>query len=107
MAQPGERKSLMYFVNTTFNYPTMARVYPVAPLNGVNRLYKRLSGTRPHAPAGFPGHIEAHGRWNDSAKLGGCGRPEDATTERQVLQYQIAHVPLERAVQPLLLSNGF
>jgi len=38
MSQPGEGNSLMYFVNTTFNYPTMAEAYRVAALNGLNRL---------------------------------------------------------------------
>jgi NAD(P) transhydrogenase len=38
MAQPGEANTLMYFVNTTFNYPTMAEAYRVAALNGLNRL---------------------------------------------------------------------
>ena len=28
-----------YFVNTTFNYPTMAEAYRVAALNGLNRLF--------------------------------------------------------------------
>lgn len=38
MAQKGEANSLRYFVNTTFNYPTMAEAYRVAALNGLNRL---------------------------------------------------------------------
>ena len=38
MAQPGEANSLHYFMNTTFNYPTMAEAYRVAALNGYNRL---------------------------------------------------------------------
>lgn len=38
MAQEGEANSLLYFVNTTFNYPTMAEAYRVAALNGLNRL---------------------------------------------------------------------
>jgi NAD(P) transhydrogenase len=29
---------LLYFVNTTFNYPTMAEAYRVSALNGLNRL---------------------------------------------------------------------
>jgi len=33
------RNSLEYFVNTTFNYPTMAEAYRVAALNGLNRLF--------------------------------------------------------------------
>jgi NAD(P) transhydrogenase len=39
MSQKGEANSLMYFVNTTFNYPTMAEAYRVAALNGLNRLH--------------------------------------------------------------------
>ncbi len=38
MAQEGKANSLMYFVNTTFNYPTMAEAYRVAALNGLNRV---------------------------------------------------------------------
>ncbi|MCB0061184.1 MAG: Si-specific NAD(P)(+) transhydrogenase [Caldilineaceae bacterium] len=38
MAQKDEANSLMYFVNTTFNYPTMAEAYRVAALNGLNRV---------------------------------------------------------------------
>ena len=38
MAQKGEANSLMYFINTTFNYPTMAEAYRVAALNGLNRV---------------------------------------------------------------------
>jgi NAD(P) transhydrogenase len=39
MAQPGEANSLKYFINATFNYPTMAEAYRVAALNGYNRLF--------------------------------------------------------------------
>ncbi|MFN0056248.1 MAG: Si-specific NAD(P)(+) transhydrogenase [Planctomycetales bacterium] len=39
MAQPPPNNSLMYFINTTFNYPTMAEAYRVAALNGYNRLF--------------------------------------------------------------------
>ncbi|MEZ6068422.1 MAG: Si-specific NAD(P)(+) transhydrogenase [Planctomycetaceae bacterium] len=39
MSQPGEHNSLRYFVNQTFNYPTMAEAYRVAALNGLNRLF--------------------------------------------------------------------
>ncbi|MEM7453244.1 MAG: Si-specific NAD(P)(+) transhydrogenase [Planctomycetota bacterium] len=39
MMQPGEQNSLRYFMNTTFNYPTMAEAYRVAALNGFNRLF--------------------------------------------------------------------
>jgi NAD(P) transhydrogenase len=39
MAQSGEANSLLYFINTTFNYPTMAEAYRVAALNGYNRLF--------------------------------------------------------------------
>ncbi|MGC4116382.1 MAG: Si-specific NAD(P)(+) transhydrogenase [Myxococcales bacterium] len=38
MAQPGAGNSLDYFIDTTFNYPTMAEAYRVAALNGKNRL---------------------------------------------------------------------
>ena len=33
------KNSIMYFVETTFNYPTMAEAYRVATLNGMNRLF--------------------------------------------------------------------
>lgn len=39
MQQKGEANRIDYFVNTTFNYPTMAEAYRVAALNGLNRLY--------------------------------------------------------------------
>ena len=38
MAQEGEANTLLYFTNTTFNYPTMAEAYRVAALNGLNCL---------------------------------------------------------------------
>ena len=38
MDQAGEANTLMYFINTTFNYPTMAEAYRVAALNGYNRV---------------------------------------------------------------------
>jgi NAD(P) transhydrogenase len=38
IAQEGDANSLMYFINTTFNYPTMAEAYRVAALNGLNRV---------------------------------------------------------------------
>jgi len=38
ISQKGEGNNLMYFVNTTFNYPTMAEAYRVAALNGLNRV---------------------------------------------------------------------
>ena len=38
MEQKGEGNTIEYFVNTTFNYPTMAEAYRVATLNGMNRL---------------------------------------------------------------------
>ena len=37
MSQQGSANSLLYFINTTFNYPTMAEAYRVAALNGYNR----------------------------------------------------------------------
>jgi len=39
MNQEGEANSLDYFINTTFNYPTMAEAYRVAALNGLNRIF--------------------------------------------------------------------
>ncbi|TVP88852.1 MAG: Si-specific NAD(P)(+) transhydrogenase [Thioalkalivibrio sp.] len=39
MAQPGEANTIEYFVETTFNYPTMAEAYRIAALNGLNRLF--------------------------------------------------------------------
>ncbi len=39
MAQPGSAQSLKSFMDTTFNYPTMAQAYRVAALNGFNRLF--------------------------------------------------------------------
>ncbi|MDQ7989142.1 MAG: Si-specific NAD(P)(+) transhydrogenase [Candidatus Dactylopiibacterium sp.] len=38
MLQPAPHNTIRYFVNTTFNYPTMAEAYRVAALNGLNRL---------------------------------------------------------------------
>lgn len=37
MSQQGEANSINYFINTTFNYPTMAEAYRVAALYGRNR----------------------------------------------------------------------
>jgi NAD(P) transhydrogenase len=39
MKQPAPNNTLEYFINTTFNYPTMAEAYRVAALNGYNRLF--------------------------------------------------------------------
>lgn len=39
MNQPGEANSLKYFLNTTFNYPTMAEAYKVAAHDGINRVF--------------------------------------------------------------------
>lgn len=38
LKQPGKGNDIRYFVNTTFNYPTMAEAYRIAALNGLNRL---------------------------------------------------------------------
>ncbi|PAJ73058.1 NAD(P)(+) transhydrogenase (Si-specific) [Pseudoalteromonas sp. NBT06-2] len=40
MEQKNGGNNVNYFVNTTFNYPTMAEAYRVAALNGINRLIK-------------------------------------------------------------------
>ncbi|MCK9238050.1 MAG: Si-specific NAD(P)(+) transhydrogenase [Thiopseudomonas sp.] len=39
MNQPGEANSIKYFINTTFNFPTMAEAYRVASYDGLNRLF--------------------------------------------------------------------
>lgn len=39
MQQEGEANTIEYFVNMTFNYPTMAEAYRVAALNGLNRVF--------------------------------------------------------------------
>ncbi len=39
MQQKDGGNSIDYFVNNTFNYPTMAEAYRVAALNGLNRLF--------------------------------------------------------------------
>lgn len=39
MNQKGDANTIKYFVNTTFNYPTMAEAYRVAALDGLNRLF--------------------------------------------------------------------
>lgn len=38
MSQKGEANTLKYFINTTFNYPTMAEAYRVAAIAGLNRI---------------------------------------------------------------------
>ena len=38
MSQPSPHNRITWFVETTFNYPTMAEAYRVAALNGLNRL---------------------------------------------------------------------
>ncbi|MCV6614156.1 MAG: Si-specific NAD(P)(+) transhydrogenase, partial [Cellvibrionaceae bacterium] len=38
MNQEGEANNIHYFVNTTFNYPTMAEAYRTAALEGLNRV---------------------------------------------------------------------
>lgn len=40
MKQKGEANTILYFVNTTFNYPTMAEAYRIAALAGVNRIQR-------------------------------------------------------------------
>ncbi|MGQ9424620.1 Si-specific NAD(P)(+) transhydrogenase [Gilvimarinus sp. F26214L] len=41
MRQPGEANNIHYFVDTVFNYPTMAEAYRTAALEGINRLNRR------------------------------------------------------------------
>ncbi|WP_027856997.1 Si-specific NAD(P)(+) transhydrogenase [Marinobacterium jannaschii] len=38
MRQEGEANTIKYFINTTFNYPTMAEAYRVAAIAGLNRI---------------------------------------------------------------------
>jgi len=42
MSQDGEANTVRYFINTTFNYPTMAEAYRAAALNGLNRLNRSV-----------------------------------------------------------------
>ena len=39
MRQPAPGNSMKYFLNTTFNYPTMAEAYRTAALDGLNRIF--------------------------------------------------------------------
>lgn len=39
MEQKGEANTMKYFLNTTFNYPTMAEAYRIAALDGLNRVF--------------------------------------------------------------------
>lgn len=38
MKQPKDQNTIKYFLNTTFNYPTMAEAYRIAALAGLNRV---------------------------------------------------------------------
>lgn len=40
MKQPGKLNNIKYFLNTTFNYPTMAEAYRIAALAGLNRVQR-------------------------------------------------------------------
>lgn len=39
MLQEGPANTMKYFLNTTFNYPTMAEAYRIAALDGLNRVF--------------------------------------------------------------------
>ncbi len=39
MRQKGKANTIKYFLNTTFNYPTMAEAYRTAALDGLNRVF--------------------------------------------------------------------
>lgn len=39
MQQQGAANTMEYFLNTTFNYPTMAEAYRIAALDGLNRVF--------------------------------------------------------------------
>lgn len=41
MCQPGENNNISFFLNTTFNYPTMAEAYRLAALDGTNRINRK------------------------------------------------------------------
>jgi len=41
MTQKGKTNTLIYFINTTFNYPTMTKTYQIAALNKLNRVNLR------------------------------------------------------------------
>ena len=38
MSQPGNANTIRYFINTMFNYPTMAEAYRLAALNGLSKI---------------------------------------------------------------------
>lgn len=40
MKQPGQLNNIKYFLNNTFNYPTMAEAYRIAALAGLNRVHR-------------------------------------------------------------------
>ncbi|MFC4891587.1 Si-specific NAD(P)(+) transhydrogenase [Pseudofrancisella aestuarii] len=40
-AMPGKYNTIRYFLNTTFNYPTMAEAYRIAAIDGVNKVKMR------------------------------------------------------------------
>ena len=40
MKQPGKLNNIKYFLNNTFNYPTMAEAYRIAALAGLNRVQR-------------------------------------------------------------------
>lgn len=37
-SMPGKHNTIRYFLNTTFNYPTMAEAYRIAAIDGINKL---------------------------------------------------------------------
>jgi NAD(P) transhydrogenase len=39
MLQEGKANTMRYFLDTTFNYPTMAEAYRIAALDGLNRVF--------------------------------------------------------------------
>ena len=51
MSQHGAANNIEYFVNTTFNYPTMAEAYRTAALDGLNRIDGVFSAAEPVASA--------------------------------------------------------
>ncbi|MDE5039638.1 NAD(P)(+) transhydrogenase, partial [Francisella tularensis subsp. holarctica] len=37
-SMPGKHNTIRYFLNNTFNYPTMAEAYRIAGIDGLNKL---------------------------------------------------------------------
>lgn len=98
MSQPGELNTLKYFVNTTFNYPTMAEAYRVAAYDGLNRLLTG-SGRWPE-PAGRPISAILEGGSGQTGKV--CNQAVNAEVGESAHQRRLVDGP-HRHMQPLTL----